>query len=445
MNNPSQSSKSSPAERPRVVIVGGGFAGVSAAKALRDCPVDVLLIDRRNHHIFQPLLYQVATAVLAPADIAAPLRQLAEKQANLSIMMAEVSAVDRHAQTVTVTPPGLQEQAIPFAYLIVATGVHTNYFGRDDFAAHSQSLKTLTDAESIRGRILGAYERAEQTDDAEDRQRAQTFVLVGAGPTGVELAASIAQMAVVTLRDNFRRIDPARTRIVLLEAGPRVLPSFDESLSSKAADRLRTLGVEVLTGTRVDEIDAGGVVFGGQRIESATVLWTAGVQASPLISLLGAKTDRAGRAWVEPGLHLEGDPNMFVVGDAACLLQDGRPVPGVAQAAIQQGHYVGQRIAATVAGRADETAFRYADRGNMAVVGKNFAILERGRWKTSGVATWFLWALLHVAFLPQLQNRLRVQIQWLWSYMSGQRSSRLIPEAQEPIKAPERAEARVRV
>jgi NADH dehydrogenase len=445
MNIPSRSDRSPDVPLPRVVIVGGGFAGINAAKALRACPVDVLLIDRRNHHIFQPLLYQVATAVLASADIAAPLRQLGEKQANLSIMMGEVIAVDRHAKTVTVAPPGLPQQVIPFAYLVVATGVHANYFGRDDFAAHSQSLKTLTDAESIRGRILGAFERAEQTADAADRQRAQTFVLVGAGPTGVELAASIAQMALVTLKDNFRRIDPALTRIVLLEAGLRVLPSFDESLSSKAADRLRTLGVEVLTTTRVDEIDAGGVVFGSRRIESATILWTAGVQASPLISLLGAKTDRAGRALVAPGLHLEGDPNLFVVGDAASLLQDGRPVPGVAQAAIQQGRYAGQRIAAMVAGRGDESAFRYADRGNMAVVGKNFALLERGQWRSSGIATWFLWALLHVAFLPQLQNRLRVQIQWLWSYVSGQRSSRLIREAPEEIKAPERAEARARV
>ncbi len=431
-------------ELPRVVIVGGGFAGVSAAKALRDCPVDVLLIDRRNHHIFQPLLYQVATSVLAPADIAAPLRQLAERQGNLSIMMGEVTGVDRVAQTIRVTPAGLGERTISFAYLVVATGVRPSYFGHDEFAAHAQSLKTLADAESVRSRILGAYERAEQSDDAEERRRAQTFILVGAGPTGVELAASIAQMARITLRGNFRRIDPAASRIVLLEAGPRVLPSFDESLSRSAVERLQSLGVEVCTGARVEQIDADGVLVGGQRIASSTVLWTAGVQATTLISELRAKTDRAGRAWVEPGLHLDGDPNMFVVGDAACVLQDDRPVPGVAQAAIQQGSYVARRIAAAVEGQPDTTPFRYADRGNMAVVGMNFAVLERGRWRTSGVVTWFLWALLHVAFLPQMQNRLRVQIQWLWSYVSGQRSSRLIPEVSPEIKRPEGSGAPVR-
>ncbi len=431
-------------ELPRVVIVGGGFAGVSAARALRDCPVDVLLIDRRNHHIFQPLLYQVATSVLAPADIAAPLRQLAERQANLSVMLGEVTGIDRGAQTLRVTPAGLRERTIGFAYLVIATGVRPNYFGHDEFAAHAQSLKTLADAESIRARILGAYERAEQSDDAEERRRAQTFVLVGAGPTGVELAASIAQMARITLRGNFRRIDPATSRIVLLEAGPRVLPSFHESLSRSTVERLQSLGVEVRTGARVEQIDADGVLVGGQRIASATVLWTAGVLATALISELRAKTDRAGRAWVEPGLHLDGDPNMFVVGDAACVLQDDRPVPGVAQAAIQQGRYVARRIAAAVDGHPDTTPFRYADRGNMAVVGMNYAVLERGRWRTSGVVTWFLWALLHVVSLPQMQNRLRVQIQWLWSYMSGQRSSRLIPEVAPEIKRPEGSAGPVR-
>ena len=431
-------------EWPRVVIVGGGFAGVSAARALRDCPVEVLLIDRRNHHIFQPLLYQVATSVLAPADIAAPLRQLAERQLNLSVMLGEVTGVDRVAQTIRVTPAGLPERTIAFAYLVVATGVRPNYFGHDEFAAHAQSLKTLADAESIRARILGAYERAEQTDDADERRRAQTFILVGGGPTGVELAASIAQMASITLRDNFRRIDPAKTRILLLEAGPRVLATFDDSLSRTAVERLQALGVEVRTGARVDEIDAEGVLVGGQRIHSSTVLWTAGVQASALISMLGAKTDRAGRALVEPDLHLEGDPNMFVAGDAASVVQDGHPVPGVAQAAIQQGRYVAGRIAAAVEGSVDTTPFRYSDRGNMAVVGKNFAILERGRWRTSGALTWFLWALLHVAFLPQMQNRLRVQIQWLWSYVSGQRSSRLIPETPAEVKRPQSTDVRVR-
>lgn len=414
---------------PRVVIVGGGFAGVAAARELRACKADVLLIDRRNHHIFQPLLYQVATAVLAPADIAAPLRQLAEEQANLSVMLGEVGAVDRRARTVAVTPAGMAQRTIPFDYLVVATGVRPSYFGHDDFAAHAPSLKTLADAEAIRARILSAYERAEQAEDIAERRRAMTFVLVGAGPTGVELAASMAQMARSTLQRNFRRIDPAQTRIVLIEAGPRTLASFDESLARRTVERLEALGVEVRTGVRVDAIDAQGVLAGGERIESATVLWTAGVQASRLVAMLDTKTDRAGRASVEPGLDLPGDAKVFVVGDAASVVQDGRPVPGVAQAAIQQGRHAGRAIAARIRGATIDTPpFRYSDRGNMAVVGKNFAVLQRGRWRTSGIATWLLWALIHVAFLPQLQNRLRVQIQWLWSYLSGQRSSRLIPE-----------------
>jgi len=414
---------------PRVVIVGGGFAGVAAARELRACEAEVLLIDRRNHHIFQPLLYQVATAVLAPADIATPLRQLAEQQANLAVMLGEVAAVDRRARTLTVSPSGMAPRQIPFDYLVVATGVRANYFGHDEFAAHAPCLKTLADAESIRARILSAYERAEQTDDVVERARAMTFVLVGAGPTGVELAASMAQMARITLRRNFRHINPAETRIVLVEAGSRVLASFDESLGRKAVERLEALGVEVRTATRVEVIDAEGVLAGGQRIASATVLWTAGVQASGLVAMLETATDRAGRACVEPGLHLAEDVNVFVVGDAASLTQDGQPVPGVAQAAIQQGRHAGRAIAARLReSPMDAPPFHYSDRGNMAVVGKNFAVLQRGRWRTSGITTWLLWALLHVAFLPQLQNRLRVQIQWLWSYLSGQRSSRLIPE-----------------
>jgi NADH dehydrogenase len=361
---------------PRVVIVGGGFAGIAAARELHDCKADVLLIDRRNHHIFQPLLYQVATAVLAPADIATPLRELAEEQANLSVMLGEVAAVDRRAHTLTVSPAGMAPRTISFDYLVVAAGVRANYFGHAEFAAHAPCLKTLADAEAIRARILSAYERAEQTDDIVERGRAMTFVLVGAGPTGVELAASMAQMARITLQGNFRHIDAAETRIVLVEAGPRVLATFDESLGRKAVARLEALGVEVRTGTRVEAIDAEGVLAGGQRIESATVLWTAGVQASRLVAMLETKTDRAGRACVEPGLHLAEDVNVFVVGDAASLTQDGQAVPGVAQAAIQQGRHAGRVIAERMReSRTDTPPFRYSDRGNMAVVGKNFAVL----------------------------------------------------------------------
>jgi NADH:ubiquinone reductase (H+-translocating) len=412
----------------RVVILGGGFGGVAAARALKGSDVEVLLIDRRNHHIFQPLLYQVATAVLAPSEVASPIRQLAQRQPNLSVLMAEVTGVDLDARQVRASPPGLMDRSINFDYLIVATGVRPTYFGHDDFAAYAPALKTLADAEAIRARILSAYELAEQTDDPAVRARALTFVLVGAGPTGVELAASIAQMARVTLRSNFRRINPNSTTVLLLEGAGRVLPTFHESLARKAADRLKAIGVTVRTGVMVERVDARGVIVAGERIESDTVLWTAGVRASPVIEHLHANTDRAGRVSVGPLLSLPSQPQVYVIGDAASVLQDGRPLPGVAQVAIQQGRFVGRSIAAQIDSRPNARAFRYADRGNMAVVGKNFAVLERGELRLSGFIIWVVWALIHVMFLPQGQNRLRVQMQWLWSYMTGQRSSRLIPE-----------------
>ena len=412
----------------RVVILGGGFGGVAAARALKGAQAEVLLIDRRNHHIFQPLLYQVATAVLAPSEVASPIRQLAQHQPNLSVLMGEVIGVDLAARQVRVSPPGLGDRSIDFDYLIVATGVRPTYFGHDEFAAYAPALKTLADAEAIRARILSAYELAEQTDDPAVRARALTFVLVGAGPTGVELAASIAQMARVTLRSNFRRIDPNSTTVLLLEGTARVLPTFDESLAKKAAGRLQAIGVKVRTGVMVERVDAQGVIVAGERIESDTVLWTAGVQASAVIGHLNANTDRAGRASVGPLLSLPNQPHVYVIGDAASVLQEGRPLPGVAQVAIQQGRFVGRSIAAQIKNRPIARSFRYGDRGNMAVVGKNFAVLERGKLRLSGFTIWVVWALIHVMFLPQAQNRLRVQMQWLWSYITGQRSSRLIPE-----------------
>jgi NADH dehydrogenase len=421
----------------RVVILGGGFGGVAAARALQRSDAEVLLIDRRNHHIFQPLLYQVATAVLSPSEVAAPIRQLAQRQSNLSVLMAEVTDVDLAAQQVRVSPPGLPDKTVDFDYLIVATGVRPTYFGHDEFAAYAPSLKTLADAEGIRARILGAYERAEQTDDPAVRARALTFVLVGAGPTGVELAASIAQMARFTLRSNFRRIDPNATTILLLEGTARVLPTFHETLARKAAHRLEAVGVQVRTGVMVDRVDALGVVVAGQRIESDTVLWTAGVQASPIIKRLNAKTDRAGRAVVGSLLSLPEHSHVFVIGDAAAVMKGDRALPGVAQVAIQQGRFVGRSIAARIRNRPSPQPFRYRDRGNMAVVGKNFAVLEHGALRLSGFTIWVLWALIHVMFLPQVQNRMRVQMQWLWSYVTGQRSSRLIPEprAEQGIQA----------
>ena len=412
----------------RIVIIGGGFAGVAAARALRRCNAEVILIDRRNHHIFQPLLYQVATAILAPSEVAAPIRQLARRQKNLSVMLAEVTGVDLKSRSVDADCPGVGVRKVSFDYLVIALGVQPSYFGHDEFAKYAPSLKTLTDAEAIRAKILGAYEFAESAEDPSERARRMTFVLVGAGPTGVELAASIAHMATITLRANFRRIDPAKTSILLFEGAPRILPSFAESLSKKVAKRLEKLGVKVVTGAKVERVDEQGVVA-GKRIESATVLWTAGVAPSPIVKMLGIQTDRAGRACVGPFLDHPNDSPIFVIGDLAAVTQDGRALPGVAQVAIQQGRYVGRLISAEIKGRKTPRPFRYFDKGNMAVVGKHFAVLERGSIRLSGFMPWLVWVLIHVMFLPQLQNRLRVQTQWLWTYFTGQRSSRIIAEA----------------
>ncbi len=414
--------------RKRIVIVGSGFAGIAAARALKRCDADVVLIDRRNHHIFQPLLYQVATAVLAPSEIAAPIREIADKQKNVSVMLADVTGVDLRSRAVDASRPGIGVRKIQFDYLIIAAGMRPSYFGHDEFARYAPGLKSLADAEAIRTKILSAYESADATEDENERARQMTFVLVGAGPSGVELAASMAQLATVTLRGQFRQIDPAKSSIILIDGGPRILPTFNERLAKKAARRLEKLGVRIVTGAKVENVDENGVIADGKRIPSATVLWTAGVAPSPIVKLLGAKTDRAGRVSVGPFLDVSDVSGVFVVGDAASVMSDGRPVPGVAQAAIQQGRYVGRLISQELKGREPTTPFRYFDKGNMAVVGKNFAILESGRFRTSGFMTWLIWVFLHLMSLPQLQNRFRVQAQWLWSYFTGQRSSRLIPE-----------------
>ena len=414
--------------KKRVLIIGGGFGGIAAARSLKRTDVEITLIDRRNHHIFQPLLYQVATAVLAPSEIAAPIRQLEVKQKNLNVLLGEVKGVDLGGHTIEIMCPGAGNRKLNYDFLVIATGMRPSYFGRDEFAQFAPGLKSLNDAETIRTKILSAFELAESTDDETERARQMTFVLVGAGPTGVELAASIAQLAAVTLRGNFRKIDPAKCRIVLLDGGARVLPTFAELLSRKAAKRLAKLGVEVSTGVKVEKVDDQGVIAAGARIRSATVLWTAGVSASPVVKMLGTKTDRAGRAFVGPFMDIAEAPNVFVVGDATAMTQDDRPIPGVAQAAIQQGRFVGRLISNRVRKREDGRPFRYRNKGNMAVVGKNFAILETGHLRSSGFMTWLVWAVLHVLALPQLQNRFRVQTQWFWSYFSGQRSSRLISE-----------------
>jgi NADH dehydrogenase len=411
-----------------VVIIGGGFGGLDAARVFAGTPVRVTLLDRHNYHLFQPLLYQVATAVLSPAEIAAPIRQLEVKQSNVSVLLAEVTAVDVASRTIEASSPGAGVRKIAFDYLVIATGMRPSYFGHDEFARYAPGLKSLNDAETIRAKILGAFELAATTEDEAERARQMTFVLVGAGPTGVELAGSLAHLVKVTLRGNFRRIDPAKASIILLDGAKRVLPTFAESVSRKVARRLEKLGVKVVTDVKVETVDDKGVIAGGNRIPSATVLWTAGVAASPIPKMLGTKTDRAGRALVDPSLKVVDAPGVFVVGDAASVMQNEHPVPGVAQAAIQEGRYVGRLIAKELKGREVKRPFRYFDKGNMAVVGKNYAVLERGWLRTSGFLTWLVWAFIHILSLPQLQNRLRVQHQWVWSYFTGQRSSRLIPE-----------------
>jgi NADH:ubiquinone reductase (H+-translocating) len=418
--------------RKRIVIVGAGFAGIAAARALKRADADIVLIDRRNHHIFQPLLYQVATAVLAPSEIAAPIRQLAKDQKNVSVILGIVVGVDLKTRSVDVSEPGVGVQKIEFDYLIIASGMQPSYFGHDEFAAFAPGLKNLSNAETIRAKILSAYELADATDDDAERARQMTFVLVGGGPTGVELAASMAQLAMITLRGQFQRIDPAKSSIILVEGGERILPTFAEALAKKAAGRLEKLGVQIMAAVRVEQVDAEGVVAGGKRIRSATVLWTAGVTPSPIVKLLAAKSDRSGRVTVGPFMNVGDALRVFVVGDASSVVSNGRPVPGVAQAAIQEGRYVGRLIARQLEGHEPRRPFRYSDRGNMAVVGRSFAILESRRLRMSGFVTWLVWVFLHLMSLPQLQNRLRVLTEWLFAYQMGQRNSRLIPEALRP-------------
>ena len=414
--------------KPVVVIVGGGFAGINAARALKRSNAEIILIDRRNHHVFQPLLYQVATAVLSPAEIAAPIRQLEERQSNVSVVLGEVIGIDLPLRTVMVQAEGAGTRRLMFDYLVVATGAQSTYFGHDEFAQFAPSLKTLADAEEIRAKILRAYEIAALTEDPAERTRQMTFAVVGGGPTGVELAASLATMSRDTLRGNFRRIDASRSKIVIIEGGKRILPAFHESLAAKAVEHLARLGVDILTGSNVERIDERGLIVGGKRIECATVLWGAGVAASPILRMLGTETDRGGRVIVDAQLRVPGAKSVFVVGDAANITQGGRPLPGVAQVAIQSGAFAGRVIAGELEGRAPTKSFSYFNKGNLAVVGKNYAVFERENTRLSGFLAWLIWAFIHIAFLPQLQNQLRVGIQWLYTYSTGQRGARLIPE-----------------
>jgi NADH dehydrogenase FAD-containing subunit len=409
-----------------VVIVGGGFGGLAAAKALRKSPARNILMDRTNHHLFQPLLYQVATSVLSPSQISSPIRGILRNQKNTTVIMGEVSGVDKEQRCVFVNSPDREHVQVHYDYLILATGVRHSYFGHDEFEKFAPGLKSVGDALAIRNKVLEAFEQAEAEEDPKLHQDLLTFVLVGAGPTGVEMAAALAVLVRTTLRSDFRRIDPTKARIVLIDAAPKVLGTFAPDLSAAAEKRLEKLGVEVRLGHAVDKIDAEGVTVEGERIASKAVIWTAGVAPSLAGRWLGAETDRAGRVRVQNDLSVPGHPEIFVIGDTASLDQDGRPLPGVAQVAMQQGRYGGKLISRRVAGKNGLKPFRYFDKGNMAVVGKGYAILQSGKVRLHGLIAWFAWAFIHITFLAQLGLRISVFLQWAWLFLTGERGSRLI-------------------
>ena len=408
-------------QRPRVVIIGAGFGGLSAAKSLAKAPVDVVMIDRYNYHMFQPLLYQVATAALSPGDIAFPIRTVFRRAPNVRVVLATVSAIDAERNEVIA-----EANRIPFDYLIVATGARQAYFGHDDWAPHAHGLKTIGDAVYLRDRILLAFEKAETETDPDERRRLLNFVVVGGGATGVELTGAIAELAKRTLASDFRTINPGSARIVLVEAGPRLLRQFDESLSHSAQRALEKLGAEVRLGTAVTGCDEAGISMGTERVESRTIMWSAGVEASPAGRWLGVETDRAGRVKVEPDLSLPGRPHIFVLGDTALVTGvGGQPLPGVAPVAKQQAAYVAQVIAARVAGR-PVAPFHYRDYGMLATIGRSHALVQFGRVKLSGFPAWVLWCFAHIFFLIGFRNRLFVMLNWAWNFLASRRGARLI-------------------
>ena len=410
----------------KIVIVGAGFGGLAAAKALKNTSAEITLIDRTNHHLFQPLLYQVATAVLTPSQIATPIRSILRSQKNVTVILGEVTGVDNDKKCVFVTDADRENVPIAYDYLILATGATHSYFGHNEFEAFAPGLKSLADAEAARNKILQAFELAEAEDNPALHRDLLTFILVGAGPTGVEMAGALAVLVRTSLKSEFRRIDPASARIVLVDMAPRVLGPFSEELSKAAKSRLEKLGVEVRLGHSVEHIDADGIVVAGERIASKTVIWTAGVAPSPAGKWLNAETDRAGRVRIQKDLTVPGHAEIFVVGDTASLDQNGKPLPGVAQVAMQQGRYAAKVIHSRVTGKRPPDSFSYFDKGSMAVVGKGFAVLQSGKVQMSGLGAWFTWAAVHLQFLATSSLRLGVFLQWAWTYVTGQRGDRLI-------------------
>ena len=417
--------------RPRVVIIGGGFGGLKAAKSLAGLPVEITLVDRKNHHTFQPLLYQVATAGLSPADIAAPIREILANHENVEVLLGEVLGFDLERRLVKVH--GFE---LPYDYLIVASGATHAYFGNDEWEPLAPGLKTVEDALEIRRRVLLAYELAEREAAVTGHHSPLSFVVVGAGPTGVELAGTLAEIARKSLAENFRHIDPSKTRILLVEAGPHVLSAYSPDLRRSAVEQLEQLGVEVRTDSAVTEVRSGSVLIGKEAVAAAVVLWAAGVSASPLGRALGAPVDRAGRVLVEPDLSIPGHREVFVIGDLASLKDSaGNMLPGVAPVAMQQGRFVARQIAADLAHVPRQT-FRYVDKGSLATIGRAAAIAQFGRIHISGFIAWLSWLFVHIFFLIGFRNRVVVLFQWAWSYVTYARSARLITGESRKITVP---------
>lgn len=408
--------------KPQIVIVGAGFGGLFAAKALSKAAADVTLIDRRNYHLFQPLLYQVAAAALAPSDIAWPIRSILSRQRNVTVLMDEVTDIDADRRRVA-----LRDGSIRYDYLIVATGATHSYFGRDDWAATAPGLKSLDDATLIRRRVLLAFEQAEMARDETTADRLLRFVIVGGGPTGVELAGTIAELARYTLAADFRRIDPRSAQVMLIEAGSRLLPSFHENLSDYARRSLQRLGVDVRLGSAVTDCDTAGVVLNGETIPAANVIWAAGVAASPVGRWFGVETERSGKVTVEPDLSIPGHPDIFLIGDAAHVLDArGRPVPGIAPAAKQQGRHAARVIGARLRNAPEPRAFRYFDSGSLATIGRKSAVIEFPLFRLKGLPAWWLWGIAHIYFLLGVPSPMLVSIRWLWEYITYGRGARLI-------------------
>ncbi len=434
------------ANLPKVVVLGGGFGGLTCARRLAKAPVQVTLVDRQNHHAFQPLLYQVATAGLSPGDIASPIRGVLSKHSNVEVRLSEVQRVELAQKRLIVRERDAHgwgpEEALAFDYLVLAPGVRHAYFGKPGWELHAPGLKTLDDALEIRRRVLLAFERAETVDDPVERARLLTFVVVGAGPTGVELAGAIAELARFTVAGDFRHIDPTSARVLLIEAGPRVLATFEPSLSDRAVASLRRLGVDVRLSEKVLDVTDAGVTLAAGKVAAATVLWAAGVEAPALLKTLGTPLDRAGRAVVNADLSLPGHPDAFVIGDAACCAgADGKPLPGLAPVAIQQGRTVADNIVASLDGRAREN-FSYFDKGTMATIGRASGIAQARGLKLWGFIGWLAWLFVHLLFIIEFRNRALVVLQWAWAYFTFQRGARLItgevwaPPA-APVPAPE--------